>query len=72
MERALIGWYGNLVETILAHMSPDNLAQMTAIAGAPNEIRGYGPVKEIAVKKVKADVDAMLAKFESVDRRAAA
>ena len=36
------------------------------------EIRGYGPVKEIAAKKVKADVDAMLATLHSGDRRAAA
>lgn len=29
------------------------------------EIRGYGPVKEIAVEKVRADVDAMVAKLGS-------
>jgi indolepyruvate ferredoxin oxidoreductase len=72
MERALIGWYGDLVETILAHMSPDNLKQLIAIASAPMEVRGYGPVKESAAKKVKADVGAMLAKLDLVDRRVAA
>jgi len=53
-------------------LSPDNLEQLIAIASAPMEIRGYGPVKEIAAKKVKADVAAMLAKLDSVGRRAAA
>jgi indolepyruvate ferredoxin oxidoreductase len=71
-ERALIGWYDDLIATILTRLSPDNLEQLLAIASAPMEIRGYGPVKEIAAKKVKVDVAAMLAKLDSVGRRAAA
>jgi indolepyruvate ferredoxin oxidoreductase len=69
---ALIGWYDDLIATILTRLSPDNLEQLLAIASAPMEIRGYGPVKEIAAKKVKVDVAAMLAKLDSVGRRAAA
>jgi indolepyruvate ferredoxin oxidoreductase len=72
MERGLIDWYFDLIETFLAHLRADNLKQLLAIASAPMEIRGYGPVKEIAAKKVKADVAAMLAKLDSVGRRAAA
>jgi indolepyruvate ferredoxin oxidoreductase len=72
MERGLIDWYFDLIETFLAHLRADNLKQLLAIASAPMEIRGYGPVKEIAAKKVKADVAAMLAKLDSVGRRAVA
>ena len=71
-ERALIGWYDELIETTLARLSADKLEQLVAIARAPMEIRGYGPVKETAIKKVKADVDAMLARLNSTGHREAA
>ncbi len=32
---------------------------MLAIARAPMDIRGYGPVKEAAIHKVKAEVDGL-------------
>ncbi len=61
MERALIGWYEGLIETMLARLGAEKPEALVALAKAPMEIRGYGPVKEEAVKKVKANVAQMLA-----------
>jgi indolepyruvate ferredoxin oxidoreductase len=61
MERALIGWYEGLIETMLARLRAEKPEALVALAKAPMEIRGYGPVKEEAVKKVKANVAQMLA-----------
>ena len=45
---------------MLDRLDASNLADLIAIAGAPMDIRGYGPVKEAAIAKVKADVDSLL------------
>ena len=45
-ERALIGAYRETVAVLLSKLSVDNLAQAVAIARIPEEIRGYGHVKE--------------------------
>ncbi|GLS31200.1 indolepyruvate ferredoxin oxidoreductase [Mesorhizobium albiziae] len=61
MERDLIGWYEDLVATMLARLGESGPQAQLALARAPMDIRGYGPVKEEAVKKVKANVADMLA-----------
>ncbi|MCG6115134.1 MAG: indolepyruvate ferredoxin oxidoreductase family protein [Mesorhizobium sp.] len=63
MERALIGWYEGVVETCLAKLTPETAEQIAEICAAPMQIRGYGPVKEEAALKVRADVEARLAKL---------
>ncbi|MEK9279636.1 MULTISPECIES: indolepyruvate ferredoxin oxidoreductase family protein [unclassified Bradyrhizobium] len=65
-ERELIGWYEGLIETMLARLDATSLSDMVVIARAPMEIRGYGPVKDAAIAKVKAEVASLL------DRPAAA
>lgn len=45
-ERALIVEYRARVERLLASLTPDKLATAVAIAEVPEEIRGYGHVKE--------------------------
>ena len=62
MERDLIGWYEGVVETILARFESGHREALVAAAKAPMDIRGYGPVKEKAVEKVKAEVDRLLSK----------
>ncbi|SLN30412.1 indolepyruvate ferredoxin oxidoreductase family protein [Oceanibacterium hippocampi] len=54
MERALIGEYRAIVEGLLADLSPDSHARAVEIAGLADEIRGYGPVKEANVARVRA------------------
>ena len=46
MERALIGEYRSTVEELLQALKADNLSQAVEIARLPEEIRGYGHVKE--------------------------
>ena len=62
-ERELIAWYEGLIERMLGQLDMARLPALVAIAGAPIEIRGYGPVKDAAIAKVKAEVERMLAEF---------
>jgi len=61
-ERELIVWYEGLIEVMLDRLDAPNLPDLIAIAKAPMEIRGYGPVKEAAIVKVKTEVDSLLAR----------
>jgi indolepyruvate ferredoxin oxidoreductase len=56
-ERELIGWYERQTDAILAKLNARNLPDLVAIARAPLEIRGYGPVKDAAIPRAKAEVD---------------
>jgi indolepyruvate ferredoxin oxidoreductase len=57
MERALIGWYEALIETMIGRLRAEAPQALLALAQAPMEIRGFGPVKTEAVAKVKAEVE---------------
>ena len=46
MERALIVEYRACIDELLATLNADNLALAAEIARIPEEIRGYGHVKE--------------------------
>lgn len=61
MERDLIGWYEGLIDQMLAHLPDQGPQALLDIARAPMDIRGYGPVKDAAVEKVKARVEKALA-----------
>ncbi len=58
-ERALIGQYKDTVSRLLPKLNADNLAKATAIAGIPEDIRGFGHVKERHLKAAK-EKEAML------------
>ena len=53
LERSLIGWYRQLIEEVLASLTPDNLPQALEIAALPDQIRGYEKIKEQSVATVK-------------------
>ena len=53
-ERALIGWYEQLVRDCLDHAAPENLALVQEILALPDQIRGYEQIKLANVRKVKA------------------
>jgi indolepyruvate ferredoxin oxidoreductase len=53
LERSLIGWYRNLIEQVLANLTPENLPQALEIAALPDQIRGYEKIKEDSIAKVK-------------------
>jgi indolepyruvate ferredoxin oxidoreductase len=65
MERALIGEYRNTVEGLLAKLNADNLATAVAIARIPEDIRGYGHVKERHLKAAKQKEASLLASFKA-------
>ena len=54
-ERALIGEYRASIEEVLASLSADRLALAVDIASIPQDIRGFGHVKErhLAVARPK-------------------
>ncbi|WP_020653743.1 indolepyruvate ferredoxin oxidoreductase family protein [Massilia niastensis] len=64
-ERALIGAYRQTVEALLPKLTADNLAQAVAIAAIPEDIRGYGHVKERHLKAARQKEAALLAAFHA-------
>ncbi len=54
MERALITEFETLTDEILAELTPANLERARDMLALYMDIRGYGPVKEQAVKDVRA------------------
>jgi indolepyruvate ferredoxin oxidoreductase len=65
MERALIVEYRALVDELLASLSADRLDDAVALAKLPDEIRGYGHVKERHLAKARAKWDAQLAAWRA-------
>ena len=65
MERALIGEYRQTVGSLLPKLTAENLAQAVAIASIPEDIRGYGHVKERHLAEAKALEAKLLAQFRS-------
>jgi len=52
-ERALIGEYETLVDELLNGLSPANHPLAVKLASLPDEIRGYGHVKDASVEKAR-------------------
>jgi indolepyruvate ferredoxin oxidoreductase len=64
-ERALIGEYEQMIEAILPKLSSDNLSIALQLASLPEEIRGYGHVKEAALAKARTLQSELLARFKA-------
>jgi len=54
-ERALIADYRATVEELLARLDADSHADAVAIAALPDDIRGFGPVKDAAIERYYAE-----------------
>lgn len=63
MERKLRDRYFAQVDDIVARLDGANLEAAVALASYPDEIRGYGPVKDESVKRAEAHVEALRAQF---------
>jgi indolepyruvate ferredoxin oxidoreductase len=61
MERALIVEYREMVEGLLSGLNADNLANAVELASLPEQVRGFGHVKEAAVAKFRAEKARLLA-----------
>ncbi len=58
MERALIDEFEQTVEKLLAALDKESLSDSIAIVQLYMDIRGYGPVKDQAVKDVRDKIGA--------------
>jgi len=65
MERRMITEYETMIESLLPKLSADNHRFAAALARVPDEIRGYGPVKEKAIEKAEKNKTALLAQFKN-------
>ena len=63
MERGLIREYEALMEEILDQLAPENHAAAVSIAALPLSIRGFGHVKEKAVREAEERRSALRAEF---------
>ena len=72
LERRLIGEYEELIDEILAHLSPANHQIAIELADLPAEIRGFGHVKEANLARVKAREEVLVARFRSAPLHALA
>jgi indolepyruvate ferredoxin oxidoreductase len=72
MERALIGEYRECVEELLKTLSADNRTLAAEIARIPEEIRGYGHVKERHLKAARVKWQALMQRWRGGGLRQAA
>jgi indolepyruvate ferredoxin oxidoreductase len=63
VERALIGSYRETVLALLPKLTKENLDTAVAIARIPEDIRGYGHVKERHLKAAKQKEASLLAAY---------
>ncbi|HEX7635983.1 MAG TPA: DUF6537 domain-containing protein, partial [Noviherbaspirillum sp.] len=63
-ERALIVEYRETVAGLLAKLSAENLPKAVAIAGIPEDIRGFGHVKDKQLRAAKEREAALLKEFD--------
>lgn len=62
-ERALIGWYENLLDHVGPRITLANEDVVRALVALPMEIRGFGPVKQAAAEKAMAEAEGLLARL---------
>jgi indolepyruvate ferredoxin oxidoreductase len=71
LERALIVEFEDLVEQILTGLNDENLPEAAEIVSLIMGIRGYGPVKEEAVTKIRGEIANRLGNFLQITGKAA-
>jgi indolepyruvate ferredoxin oxidoreductase len=65
MERALIEQYKDTILNLLPRLSTDNLHKAAAIAAIPEDIRGFGHVKQRNLEAARKKEARLLAEFEA-------
>ncbi len=66
-ERALIGEYRACIEELLKGVSAENIALAVEIASIPEDIRGYGHVKDRHLSSARAKWDTLMARWRNPD-----
>ena len=67
VERALIGEYEALVDELLLGLTPANHALAARLASVPEDIRGYGHVKDAHLEKAKRKQAELLHQWRTPD-----
>jgi len=62
-ERALIGQYRDSIEQVLAQFSPERQALALEIARIPEQIKGFGHVKERHLQAAQAQWSSLMARW---------
>ena len=70
IERSLPVDYRATISALLPQLSKDNLSKAVAIASIPEDIRGYGHVKERHLAAAHAKQNALLASFKETQQQA--
>ena len=63
VERAMIPEYIDAVETLCAGLDAANLAEATAIAGLPDQVRGYEHIKLPRAERYRAELAERITAF---------
>ena len=71
-ERALVGEYRECIDELLRTLSAANLVQAVAIARIPEEIRGFGHVKDASLTAARAQWAGLMATWRGGGERRAA
>ncbi len=71
-ERAAIGKYRDIVNSLLTDLTPHNVKLASEIASVPEYIRGYGHVKERHIAEAKVREEVLLKAYKSGRTRAPA
>ncbi len=72
MERALIAEYEATLAEIVANLTPANHGAAVGLASIPEEIRGYGHVKDAHLAKARAHAEILRANFRNPARETVA
>ncbi len=70
VERRLVDEYEATIVTLVGAMSPGNRALAVQIAQVPDDIRGYGHIKDASIAIAKAREADLLDKFRSGTKNA--
>ena len=67
MERDLVRWFEGIVDELTARLGAAPAEELLWIARAPQGMRGFGPVKEEAVRRIRPEVERRLAALRRDD-----
>lgn len=68
-ERALIADYIRLIEQVLDGLTPQNFPQAIDLLDEIDNVRGFGPVKEAALRRYRQALEARLAAFKAASHQ---
>ncbi len=61
LDRDLLAWFDRVLDLVAQHYAPDTAPTCTALLRLPQDIRGYGPLREDAAAKARTDARTLTA-----------